>query len=67
MPISSDSESKEEIYHDNSSATSSWDSDVRVSDIFGSLSVNMVSTSHLENDGEDTFKYAELIQSDSDP
>jgi len=27
----------------------------------------MVSTNHLEDDGEDTFKSEELIQSDSDP
>ena len=27
----------------------------------------MVSTNHLEDDGENTFKYEELIQSDSDP
>ena len=46
---------------------SSWDSDVSVGDIFEGLSVNMVSTSHLEDDREDTFKYEELIRSDSDP
>jgi len=27
----------------------------------------MVSISHLEDDGEDTFKSGELVQSDSDP
>jgi len=47
----------EEVYHDNSSTTSSCDSDVSVGGIFESLSVNMVSTSHLEDDKEDTFKY----------
>ena len=66
-PVSSDSESEEEVYHDSSSTTSLWDSDVSISDIFESLLVNMVSTSHLENDGEDTFKSEELVQSDSDP
>ena len=63
-PVSSDSRSEEEVYHDNSSSTSSWDSDIIVSIIFESLSVNMVSTSHLEDDGEDTFKSEELFQSD---
>ena len=43
------------------------DSDVSVGDIFESLLVNMVSTSHLEDDEEPTFEYEELIQSDSDP
>jgi len=64
--VSSDSESEEEIYHDSSSVTSSWDSDVSVGDIFRSLLVNMVSASHLEDDREDTFELEELIQSDSD-
>ena len=41
-PILLDSESEEEVYHDSSSATSSWDSDVSVGDIFESPSVNMV-------------------------
>ena len=40
---------------------SSWESDVRVGEIFKDLSVNMVSTSHLE-DGDE-----EMIQSDTDP
>ena len=65
-PISSDSRSEEEVYHDSSSATSSWNIDVSIGDIFGSLLVNMVSTSYLEDDREDTFKSEELIQSDSD-
>ena len=55
-PVSSDSESEEEVYHDSSSTTSSWDSDVNISDIFGSLSVNMVLISHLKDDGENTFE-----------
>ena len=50
-PVSSDPESEEEVCHDSSSAIASWDSDVSVSDIFGSLSVNMVSTSYLKDDG----------------
>jgi len=66
-PVSSDPESEKEVYHGSSSKTSSWDSDVSVSDIYKSLSVNIVSTSHSEDDGEDTFKSEELVQSDSDP
>jgi len=66
-PVSLDSESEEKVYHDSSSATSLWDSDISVNDIFGSLEVNLVSTSHLEDDREDTFKSEELIKSDSDP
>ena len=66
-PVSSDSEFEKEVYHDSSSTTSSWDSDDSVGNIFESLSVNMVSTSHLEDDREDTFKSEELVQLDSDP
>jgi len=40
---------------------SSWESYVSVGDIFKDLSVNMISTSHLE-DGD-----KEMIQSDTDP
>ena len=65
--VSSYLKSEKEVYHDSSSATSLWDSDVSVGDIFESLPVNMVSTSHLEDNGEDTFESEELIQSDSDP
>jgi len=54
-PISSDPESEEEVYHDSSSATSSWDSDISIDNIFGSLLVNMVSANHLEDDEEDTL------------
>ena len=60
-PIPSASESEESLYHNYSSGTSSWESDVSVGNIFGELSVNMVSTSHLE-DGDE-----EMIQSDTDP
>jgi len=35
--VSSDSESEKEVYHNSSLATSSWDSDVSVGDIFESL------------------------------
>jgi len=65
--VSSDSRYEEEVYHDSSSATSPWDSDVSVGVIFENLSVNIVSASHLEADGEDSFKSKELIQSNSDP
>ena len=67
MAVSSGLESEKEVRHESLSATSSWDSDVSIGDIFGSLSMNMVSTSHLEDDEEDTFESKELIQSDSDP
>ena len=67
MPVLSGPESEKEVYRDNSSETSSWDSDVSIGDIFRSLSVNMVSTSHVGDDEEDTFESEELIQSDTDP
>ena len=51
-PISSDSESKIEVYHDSSLTTSSWYSNVSVSDIFESLSVTMVSVFHYIRKGE---------------
>ena len=57
----------EEVYHNSSSATSSWDSDVSVGVIFESLSVNMVLASYLEDDREDIIESEELIESDSDP
>jgi len=59
-PIPSTSESEESLYHDHSSCTSSWESDVSVGGIFKELSVNMVSTSHPEEEDE-------MIQSDTDP
>jgi len=61
VSISSDFESEESLYHDHSSGTSPWESDVSVSDIFRDLSVNMISTSHLEDED------GEMIQSDTDP
>jgi len=48
------------LYHNHSSGTSSWELDVSVDNIFRELSVNIVSTSHLE-DGDE-----EMIQSDTD-
>ena len=65
--VSLDPEPEEEVYRDNLSAISSWNSDISVGNIFKSLSVNMVSSSHLEDDRENTFKSKELIQSDSNP
>jgi len=44
-----------------------WDSDVSIGDIFRSLSKDMISAGHLEDDKEDTFESEELIQLDSDP
>ena len=66
MLVLSDPESKKVVYHDGSSATSSWDSNDRIGDIFKSLWVNMVSTSHLKDNREDTSEPEELIQSNSD-
>ena len=60
-PIPSASKSEESLYHIYSSGTSTLESDVSVVNIFRELSVNMVSTSHLE-DGDE-----EMIQSDTDP
>ena len=60
-PVPSSSESEESLCHNYSSGTSSWESDVSVGNIFRELSVNMVSTNHLEDKDE------EMIQSDTDP
>ena len=60
-PIPSASESEESLCHNCSSGTSSWESDVSVGNIFRELSVNMISTSHLEDRDE------EMTQSDTDP
>ena len=59
-PIPSASESEESLYHNYSSGTSSWGSNISVGNLFGELSVNMVSTNHLEDRDEET------IQSDID-
>jgi len=56
MPILLDFESEESLYHNHSSGTSSWESDVSVSDIFIDLSVNMVSTSHLVDENEEKIQ-----------
>ena len=61
-PIPSGSESEESLYHDHLSDTSSWELDINVGAIFEDLSVNMDSTSHMENEDEDE----EMIQSDAD-
>jgi len=58
--IRSDFEYEESLYHDHSSGTSSWESNIDVGDIFRDLSVNMVSISHLEDEDE------EMIKSDTD-
>ena len=52
-PIPSTSESEESLYYDHSSGTSSWESNVSVSSIFKELSMNMVSTSHPEEENEE--------------
>jgi len=52
-PIPSASEPEESLYHNYSSGTSSWESDVSIGNIFGELSVNMVSTSHLEDEDDE--------------
>ena len=60
-PISSASDYEELLYHYRSLGTSSWESDVSVSNIFKEFSINMVSTSHPE-DGDE-----KMIQLDTDP
>jgi len=60
-PIPSASESEKLLYHDYSSGTSSWDSNVSISNLFRELSVYMISASQLEDRGE------EMIQADTDP
>jgi len=60
-PISSASEHEELLYHYRSLGTSSWESDVSVSNIFKEFSINMVSTSHPE-DGD-----KKMIHLDTDP
>jgi len=62
-PIPLGSESKESLYHDQSSGTLSWELDISVGTIFEDFSMNMVSTSHLKDENEDE----EMIQSDTDP
>ena len=64
-PVSSNLKSEKRVCHNQSSGTSSWVSDVSVSAIFKSYLVNMISTSHMEDEVEEGTK--EMIQSDSDP
>ena len=52
-PIPADFESEEFLYHDHSLGTSSWESNVSVSDIFRDLSVNIVSINHLKDKDEE--------------
>jgi len=52
-PIVSASESEESLYHNHSSGTSSWESDVSVGNIFRELLVNMTSTCHLKDGDEE--------------
>ena len=63
--VSSDQESDKCTLGDHSSGTSPWDFDVSIGDIFRTLSVNMTTISHLEDEDEDEGE--ELIQSDTDP
>jgi len=61
-PILLASESEESLYHDHSSGTSLWESEVSVGNIFKDLSVNMVSTRHPK-DGDkknDPGRYSSL-------
>ena len=57
--VSSDLEYEKWDHHDHSSKTSSWESDVSTGAIFKSLSVNMISISHL--DDEDIDEAEEII------
>jgi len=59
-PIPLDIISRESLYDDHSSGMPSWKLDVTISIIFRNLSVNMVSTSHLEEEDE------KIIQSNTD-
>ena len=65
-PGSSGPISEEEVYHDHSFRISSWESDISVSVIFKSLSVNMVSANHVEDVEEDTNESEEMNLSDTD-
>jgi len=60
-PTPSTSKSEGLLYHDHSSDTSSWESDVSDGNIFKDLSVNMISISHPEDEDE------QMIQSNTDP
>jgi len=63
-PIPSASESDESLYHDHSSCTSSWESDVSVDDIFKNLSIEHGLNKPLERRrwGDDPVRYRFLDQ-----
>ena len=64
-PNPSASESEESLCRKHSSGTSSWESDVNVSNIFKELSVNMVSTSHLEDRDEEMIQSTQIFGSNT--
>jgi len=64
-PIPSASESKESLYHNHSSGTSSWESDFSVGKIFKDLSINMVSTSHSEDRDEEMIQLIQILESNT--
>jgi len=55
-PTPSASEFEESLCHNYSSCTSSWESDVSLDKIFRELSVNIVSTRHLEDRNEEMIQ-----------
>lgn len=59
-PVTLEFDFDESIYHNLSSSTSSWESDVSNGAIFKGLSVNMVSTRHPDEDNI-------LFHSEDDP
>ena len=63
--IPSASEFEESLYHGFSSGTSSWESDVSIGNLFGELSVNMVSTSHLEDGDEEMSSRIQILGSNT--
>ena len=63
-PSASKNEISNYLCQDHSSGTSSWESDVNVGPFFKNLTVNMVSTSHPD---EDAGGDEELIESTNDP
>jgi len=62
-PISSAAKSKESLYQNHSSGTSSWESDVSVVNIFKDLSVNVISTSHPEYGDEEMIQSIQILGS----
>ena len=55
-PILSASEYEKSLYHNHLSGMSSWESDACDSNIFKDFSVNMVSTSHPEDEHEEIIE-----------